>query len=202
MKFAKRIRFFRKKIKQKLFSPSEKILYTKDLLGDRYHIGDHTYGKPRVISWGEGTSLKIGKYCSIGRNVSIFLGSEHRIDWVSTYPFPFLWKEARSIPGHPSTKGDVVIGNDVWIGFGVTILSGVTVGDGAAIGACSVVIKDVSPYAIIGGNPAQVIRYRFDEETIQNLLQIKWWNWPDEKVGKNIHLICNNSISTFIKKFG
>jgi acetyltransferase-like isoleucine patch superfamily enzyme len=202
MTLRNQIKRLRKKIKGKLFSSSEKMIYTKDIFGDRYPIGDHTYGKPKVISWGEGSSLKIGKYCSIGRNVSIFLGSEHRIDWVSTYPFPFLWKEARSIPGHPSTKGGVVIGNDVWIGFGVTILSGVTVGDGAAIGACSVVSRDVPPYAIIGGNPAQVIRYRFDEETIQKLLQIKWWNWSDEKVGENIHLICNNSISTFIKKFG
>lgn len=202
MKFLDRIRIFRKKVVKKLFSSSSPIIYTRDLLGGRYRIGDHTYGKPRVISWGEGTSLTIGKYCSIGTNVIIFLGSEHRIDWVSTYPFPFLWAEAKSIPGHPSTKGDVVIGNDVWIGFGATILSGVTIGDGAAIGACSVVARDIPPYAIAAGNPAQVIRYRFDEETIQKLLQIKWWNWPDEKVRENIHLICSDSINTFIKKFG
>jgi acetyltransferase-like isoleucine patch superfamily enzyme len=202
MTFLDRIRIFRKEVVKKLFSSSSPIIYTKDLLGDRYVIGDHTYGKPRVISWGEGTSLTIGKYCSIGTNVIIFLGSEHRIDWVSTYPFPFLWAEAKSIPGHPSTKGDVVIGNDVWIGFGVTILSGATIGDGAAIGASSVVARDVPPYAIAAGNPAQVIRYRFDEETIRNLLQIKWWNWPDEKVRENIHLICSDSINTFIKKFG
>lgn len=202
MKFLDRIRIFRKRAVKRLFSSSNPIIYTRDLLGGRYRIGDHTYGKPRVISWGEGTSLTIGKYCSIGTNVIIFLGSEHRIDWVSTYPFPFLWAEAKSIPGHPSTKGDVIIGNDVWIAFGSTILSGVTIGDGAAIGACSVVTRDIPPYAIAAGNPAQVIRYRFDEETIRKLLQIKWWNWPDEKVRENICLICSDSINTFIKKFG
>lgn len=202
MRVSDRIRIFGKKVVKRLFSPSDTIIYTKDLLRGRYRIGDHTYGKPRVISWGEGTSLNIGKYCSIGTNVIIFLGSEHRIDWVSTYPFPFLWAEAKSIPGHPSTKGDVVIGNDVWIAFGTTILSGVTIGDGAAIGACSVVARDIPPYAIAAGNPAQVIRYRFDEETIRRLLQIKWWHWPDEKVRENIHLICSDSINTFIKKFG
>src|SRR5512139_2451343 len=145
------LKLFGNRMKRKLFSLPEELLYTKDFLGDRYQIGNHTYGRPKVVSWGEGTFLRIGKYCSIGTNVTIFLGSEHRIDWVSTYPFPFLWKEARSIPGHPFTKGDVSIGNDVWIGFGTTILSGVTVGDGVAIGACSLVTKDVPSYAIIGG---------------------------------------------------
>jgi acetyltransferase-like isoleucine patch superfamily enzyme len=197
-----RLKLFRNRVRRKLFHLPEEPLYTKDFLGYRYQIGDHTYGKPRVVSWGEGTSLRIGKYCSIGTNVNIFLGSEHRIDWVSTYPFPFLWKEAASIPGHPFTKGDVVIGNDVWIGFGATILSGVTIGDGVAIGACSLVTKDVPAYAIIGGNPTQVIRFRFDEGTIQKLLQIKWWDWPDEKVKENVHLICSDSIDEFVKKFG
>jgi acetyltransferase-like isoleucine patch superfamily enzyme len=154
------------------------------------------------VSRGEGASLKIGRYCSIGTNVTIFLGSEHRTDWVSTYPFPFLWEEARLIKGHPSTKGDVVIGNDVWIGFGATILSGVTIGDGAAIGACSLVIREVPPYAIVAGNPARVVRHRFDEETIRKLLEIKWWDWPDEKVKNNVHLICSDSVNSFIKQVG
>ena len=84
------------------------------------------------------------------------------------------------------TRGDVIIGNDVWIGYGATILSGVSIGDGAAIGACSLVVKDVPPYAIVAGNPAQVIRYRFDEETIHKLLKIRWWDWPDQRVRENI----------------
>ncbi len=186
-------------LKKKLFRSSKKIFYTKDLLGDRYQIGDHTYGKPRVISWGE-ASLTIGKYCAISADVVIFLGSEHRVDWVSTYPFPVLWEDAKAIEGHPATKGDVIIGNDVWIGYRVTVLSGVTIGDGAAIGACSVVARDIPPYAIVAGNPAQVIRYRFDEQTVQNLLEIKWWNWPDEKVKENVHLICSPSVDAFIQK--
>lgn len=96
-------------------------------------------------------------------------------------------------------EGDVVLGNDVWIGFGVAIL-GATVGDGAAIGAYSVGRSVVSPYVITGGNPAQVLRFRFDEGTIQKLLQIKWWDWPDGKVKENVHLICSDSINKFVKK--
>jgi acetyltransferase-like isoleucine patch superfamily enzyme len=200
MKPKYRIKVLRRKIKRTLFGASEKAFYTKDILGDRYTVGDFTYGKPRVITLNEGTSLKIGRYCSIAANVTIFLGSEHRTDWVSTYPFPALWEDARSILGHPLSKGDVVIGNDVWIGYNVTILSGVTIGDGASIGACSVVTRDVPPYAVVAGNPAQIIRYRFKEETVQALLRIKWWDWPDEKVNENIRLICSNSIDAFVKK--
>jgi acetyltransferase-like isoleucine patch superfamily enzyme len=202
MKVVNQIGLLRKKIERRLFPSAARLIYTKDLLGERYSIGDHTYGKPRVISWAEGTSLRIGKYCSISTHVIIFLGSEHRTDWVSTYPFPFLWKEARSIKGHPFSKGDVTIGNDVTIGYNVTILSGVSIGDGAAIGTGSVVTKDIPPYAIAAGNPARVLRYRFDEETIRKLLQIKWWDWSDEKVKENVHLICSDSIDGFIRKFG
>jgi len=203
MKAVDRFRLLRRKMSQKISPSSRNIIYTKDLLGDRYSIGDHTYGKPRVVSWKkEGTSLRIGKYCSISTHVVIFLGSEHRTDWVSTYPFPSLWKEARSIKGHPFSKGDVTIGNDVYVGYHVTILSGVTIGDGAAIGACSVVTRNIPPYAIVAGNPAQIIRYRFDEETIRKLLEIKWWNWADDKVAENVHLICSDSVNALIKKFG
>lgn len=197
-----RFKLFRNRVRKKLFRLPEEPLYTIDFLGDRFQIGEHTYGKPKVVSRGEGATLRIGKYCSIATGVTIFLGSEHRVDWISTYPFTFLWEEAKSIQGHPATKGDVVVGNDVWIGYGTTLLSGVTVGDGAVIGACSLVIKDVPPYAIVAGNPTQTIKYRFDEETIKKLLKIKWWNWPDQRVRENIQYICSPSIDEFIKRFG
>ena len=202
MNLVDRIHLFRKKIERRLFSSSGKIIGTKDLLGVRYQVGDHTYGKPKVVSRGEGASLRIGKYCSISTRVVIFLGSEHRTNWISTYPFPILWEAAKSILGHPFSKGDVVIGSDVWIGYNVTILSGVTIGDGAVIGTGSVISGDVPPYAIVAGNPAQVIRYRFGEETIQKLLKIGWWDWPDKKVKENVHLICSDSVNEFVKKFG
>jgi acetyltransferase-like isoleucine patch superfamily enzyme len=202
MRSMTRFKLFRNRVRRKLFRLPEEPLYTKDFLGDRFQIGDHTYGRPKVVSRGEGASLKIGKYCSIATRVTIFLGSEHRVDWVSTYPFSFLWEEAKTIQGHPATKGDVVIGNDVWIGHGVTILSGVSVGDGAAIGACSLVTKDIPSYAIVAGNPAQIVRYRFQEETVKALLKIRWWDWPDQKVRDHIHSICSPSVDKFVRTLG
>ncbi len=177
-----------------------KFFYTKDRLkhlAERVEIGDHTYGKPLVFHWEEDTKLKIGKFCSISDEVKIFLGGNHRADWISTYPFPGLpgeWPNAKSIDGHNISKGDVVIGDDVWIGYGANILSGVTIGDGAIIGAFSLVTKNVAPYAIVGGNPAREIKKRFDDEKIEKLLELKWWNWPEDKIKKNLSLLCSQEV--------
>jgi len=168
------------------------------LTGENFDIGDYTYGMPKILSWGEGSRLKIGRFCSISAQVIVFLGGNHRIDWVTTYPFMEFegeWPEAKDIAGHPATKGDVVIGNDVWIGWGTTIMSGVTIGDGAAIGARAVVTQDVEPYSIVGGNPAHLIRKRFDDETIRMLLEIRWWDWPLDRINDNLKILMSNNVS-------
>jgi len=140
----------------------------------KYSIGrfSYSYSVPDVV---EGTpnlaTLRIGSFCSIANNVTIFLDGEHRTDWVTTYPFNLILDDFKSIKGHPKTKGSVIIGNDVWIGMNAMILSGVTIGDGAVIWANSVVSKDVAPYTIVAGNPARVIRQRFDQETNRQATQ-------------------------------
>ncbi len=147
-----------------------------------HEVGRGTYGEPVVRHWKEKppAKLRVGAYCSFATGVTIFLGGEHNTHWISTYPFCSML-HAKS-KGHPKTKGDVVIGNDVWIGSGATIMSGVTIGDGAVIGAEAVVAKDVAPYAIVVGNPACEIRKRFNDDTIVYLLDLKWWDWDEEKV--------------------
>ena len=179
-----------------------KLFYTKDLLrhlGKRAEIGDYTYGKPRVLHWQEDTKLKIGKFCAISDEVTIFLGGNHRSDWATIYPFPGLiseWPLAERIADHNVSKGNVVIGNDVWIGYGATIMSGVNIGDGAVIGAYALVTRDVPPYAIVGGNPAKEIKRRFDDETIEKLLKLKWWEWPIEKIQSNIETLCSENVKS------
>lgn len=182
------------------------IIFTKDklkYLGDFAQIGDYTYGSPKVFHWGENAKLYIGKFCSIADEVSIFLGGNHRHDWITTYPFPAFtdkWPEANNIKGHPATKGDVIIGNDVWIGYGATILSGVKIGDGAVIAARAVVTKNVDPYSIVGGNPARFIKKRFEDDLVEKLLDVEWWDWPIDKIRKYIDVLCSNNIEKFINE--
>lgn len=119
----------------------------------------------------------IGNYCSISEDVLSFLGGNHRVDWVTTYPFNVLNNELFNDIGQSATKGNVGKGNEVWIGFRTSILLGVKIADGAVIAACSVVTKDIGPYEIWGGNPAKFIKKRFPDNEIQRLLEIQGWNW-------------------------
>ena len=167
-------------------------------------VGRHTYGHEQIAvrHWGEPADLSIGSFCSIADRVEVFLGGNHRVDWVTTYPFPAFpehWESARDIPGHPATNGDVVIGNDVWIGSNATIMSGVTVGDGAVIAANSCVTQDVAPYAIVGGNPARLLRSRFDPATVRRLLAIRWWEWSDERIAENLGRLCDGDVEGFAR---
>lgn len=165
--------------------------------------GEFSYAwQPRIKSWGEGTVCRIGKFCSIAGDVQIFLGGNHRSDWISTYPFNQLLPDAYGdIKGHPMSKGDVVIGNDVWIGNNVMIMSGVTIGDGAVIGAGSVVTKDVPHYAIAAGAPARVKKYRFPPGVRNILLRMKWWDWPLDRIAEAVPLLQSGNWQEFFEKY-
>ena len=167
-------------------------------------VGEFTYGKPEIRSWGEpNVYCEIGKFCSIGDKVLIFLGGNHRVDWLSTYPFPAFQEKFPNVQcaenkGQPTSKGPVLIGNDVWIGDKVSILSGVNIGDGSVIGTNSVVTKDVQAYCVVTGNPARVVKKRFSDDQIVKLLQIKWWNWSPEQIASHCHLLCSSKIDEFL----
>ena len=140
--------------------------------------------------------LVIGKFCSIACGAKfIFTSANHTLKSLSTYPFPLFFEEwnldKKNVTSAWDNKGDIVIGNDVWIGYEAAILSGVKIGDGAIIGTRAVVTKDVPPYTIVGGIPAKEIRKRFDQETINKLQQIQWWNWPFDKIQQFLPDIMN-----------
>ena len=178
--------------------------YTRDILRNQaelfgWEIGKHSYGALAVHRWGNDGRLIIGRYCSFGGAIQILLGGNHRIDWVTAYPFSALRDHVRHISGHPATRGDVVIGNDVWIGQGAVIMSGVQIGDGAAVAAYAVVTKDIPAYGIVGGNPGRLIRLRFTPRQIAELTDIAWWNWPDEDVDAGADLMLSNDVDAFIR---
>jgi acetyltransferase-like isoleucine patch superfamily enzyme len=167
----------------------------------RVCVGQFTYGNPRFMLWAEEERIEIGAYCSIAEDVTIFGGGEHPVNWISTFPLRGAYNLPKAYQdGMPSTKGKTTIGNDVWIGYKAIILSGVQIGDGAIIGAGSTVAKSVPPYAIVAGNPAQLIRFRFTEQQISQLLKIKWWNWPHERIIEDIDLLSSDNIDSFIVK--
>lgn len=140
------------------------------------------------------SNAKIGRFCSISQNVKMAIGKHPSSVFVSTSPLfysgnSYLGKGYnidKSFQEYTKTVNgySLEVGNDVWIGMNVTILEGVTIGDGAIVAACSCVVKDVPPYAIVGGVPARIIRYRFEEDEIDALLKMKWWNWTDEEIKK------------------
>ncbi len=182
---------------RKLFGKS---IFTKDYVKlDRVNIGDFTYGKPEIYKWTNNYGLKIGKFCSIAKGVKIFVDGNHRTDWVSTFPFGEVINGIPKNPGHPTSRGDMEIGNDVWIGQEAMILSGVKIGDGAVIAAGSVVVKDVGDYEIVGGNPAKNIKFRFSPNQIEALKKIAWWNWELNKIKKEVSKIQSGDIDSFIK---
>jgi len=164
--------------------------------------GKYSYGKPEHIPL-RGGSYQIGSFCSIAGGVKIYTGKGgHRSNYVTTYPFGFIHQDKFPHDSNKqllNDKGDVRVGSDVWIGQNATIMPGVTIGDGAIIANNSHVVKNVDPYAMVGGNPAQLIKYRFSNEIIEKLLQIKWWEWSDEKIKENIELICQPDINKFIE---
>lgn len=166
-----------------------------------YEIGVGSYGALQVYKFDDTTKFKIGNYCSFGLDTKILLGGEHRTDWVTTYPFSALSPAPEAqIPGHPGSKGDVIIGSDVWVGMGATILSGAQIGHGAVIGASTLVSGVVPPYAIYAGNPGRLLTYRFRPEVITKLLKLAWWNWTSERITNCLPSMLSHEVELFLSE--
>jgi len=163
-----------------------RLLLGAPIWDPRVKVGNGTYGvgEKTVLLFREDDRVTIGKYCSIGYGATIIASGEHNYRGVANYPFAAMLKKDT----HRDTfsKGNVCIGNDVWLGANATILSGVTIGDGAVIAAGAVVTKSVPPYAIVGGVPARIIKFRFAPKIISELLRVAWWKWQPQKIEKNI----------------
>jgi chloramphenicol O-acetyltransferase type B len=187
---------FASRVKRRAFGDPDPLMLAPRF--PQHAIGRGSYGDLRVIEFGEGAKLRVGAYCSFAKGVQIFLGGEHRTDWVTTYPFSALNPRFRSIRGHPKTRGDVLIGNDVWIGREAMVMSGVTIGDGAVVGARSVITRNIPPYTIAAGNPGQIVRQRFTAEVIERLLAQSWWNWPEARVERAVPLLLSGDIEGFL----
>jgi chloramphenicol O-acetyltransferase type B len=161
--------------------------------------GVGTYGVPTVWTFPheEQTRLIIGKYSAVGG--THLLGGQHAVRHVASYPLRIhMGMEGAGEDGNPAIRGDIVIGSDVWVTFGSYVLSGVTIGDGAVVASGAVISKDVPPYAIVGGNPAKLIKYRHTEEQIAALLEIKWWDWPEDEIRKAVPYLASEDVDAFI----
>ena len=172
-------------------------------------VGDYTYydDPDSVYNFNDnvlyhfdfiGDKLRIGKFCQIASGVRFIMnGANHATDGFSTFPFSAFGGEWQGIPLTPGYKGDTVIGNDVWIGYNTIIMPGIYIGDGAIIATGSVVTKNVAPYSIVGGNPAELIRKRFDQDTIEHLLNLAWWDWTVDKITQHAKALAMGDTQLF-----
>lgn len=148
-----------------------------------------------------GDRLIIGRFCMIASGTTFIMnGGNHLTQAVSAYPFAIFgadWADAMDGRAYPY-RGDTVIGNDVWIGHEATIMPGVTIGDGAIIGTKAVVTRDVPPYAIVAGNPAQVVKMRFEAAQIEQLLALQWWHWPIEKITRHVKALTQGDVAALL----
>ncbi len=191
---------------------SDRVVFLKPLIkGSMVEVGDYTYyddpAAPETFQEDNilyhfdfvGDRLVIGKFCALASGTTFIMnGANHRMSGPSTFPFPIFggaWAEHMDLLADLPIKGDTIVGHDVWFGYQSTIMPGVNIGHGSIIASKSVVTKDVPPYAIVGGNPATIVGYRFDEDTIKRLLDIAWWDWSMEKITANIRAIMAGEIS-------
>lgn len=160
-------------------------------------VGRHTYGEP--ICKGNANKVTIGSFCSIGSNVILDRGMQHRLDNVSTFPFHTLYPE---IPSNIKIRGDILVGNDLWIGNDVVIMGNVKIGDGAVIGMRCIVSKDVEPYQIVVGAPQRVLGTRVPYKYIHGLLKLQWWNFEEEEIKEIAPLLASNDLDKLFERYG
>jgi virginiamycin A acetyltransferase len=193
----------------------KQVCYLKNVIKNpNIIVGDYTYyDDPEELENFEdtvlyhfpfiGDKLIIGKFCAIARGVKFIMnGANHKMSGISTYPFQIFgggWEAVTPQAGELPFKGDTVIDHDVWIGYDALIMPGVHIGSGAIISSRSVVVADVPPFAIVGGNPARVLKYRFEEAEITRLLDIAWWDWSSEKITANLKHIVSADIDALEK---
>ena len=152
-----------------------------------------------MLRYGNGDpQASVGRYCSLNSASYLLTGGNHRPDYVSSFDFHYLLGVGEE--DYNLSKGPIRVGNDVWSGFGSIVLSGVNVGDGAVIAAGAVVTRDVPPFAIVGGVPAKLIAYRFEEELREALLRIRWWDWPEERVRAHVEQLQSPEIAAFVAR--
>lgn len=175
-----------------------KILKRKGIV----KFGRGTYGVPEVRTFEhDPTTLTVGNYSSIASGVVFILGGNHPLDRVTTYPL----RDKLGLPGagkdgFPSSSGPIVVGSDVWIASNVTVLSGVTIGHGSVVCAGALVANDIPPFSIVGGVPARVIRTRYDDERIQQLLEVSWWEWSEDRIREAVPCITGTDVDEFLSR--
>ena len=187
-----RVVFLKPLIQNPLIEVGEYSYYDDPLHSAEFETRNvtHHYGPEKLV---------LGKFCAIASGTTFVMnGANHRMNGVSTYPFPIMggaWGEHRDLITDLPSRGDTIVGNDVWIGANATIMPGVRIGHGAVISTEAVVTKDVPDYAIVGGNPAALIRRRYQEPDIRTLVELAWWNWPLPKITENLRAIADGSVA-------